>query len=60
MPYLDVVRQLKGLTALPVAAYHVSGEYAMLKAAAEKVSSTKAAAAAAAAAAVATNNDKAT
>lgn len=36
MPYLDVIRLLRDNTTLPVAAYHVSGEYAMLKAAAEK------------------------
>ncbi|HSC89702.1 MAG TPA: porphobilinogen synthase [Polyangiaceae bacterium] len=36
LPYLDVVRFVRENTALPVAAYHVSGEYAMLKAAAEK------------------------
>ncbi|MHC5068652.1 MAG: porphobilinogen synthase [Planctomycetota bacterium] len=36
MPYLDVVRSMREQTALPVAAYHVSGEYAMLRAAAEK------------------------
>jgi porphobilinogen synthase len=34
LPYLDVVRAVREATALPVAAYHVSGEYAMLKAAA--------------------------
>lgn len=34
LPYLDVIRRLRELTALPVAAYHVSGEYAMLRAAA--------------------------
>ncbi|HSD76054.1 MAG TPA: porphobilinogen synthase [Solirubrobacteraceae bacterium] len=34
LPYLDVVRRIKDATRLPVAAYHVSGEYAMLKAAA--------------------------
>jgi porphobilinogen synthase len=34
LPYLDVVRAVRGHTALPVAAYHVSGEFAMLKAAA--------------------------
>jgi porphobilinogen synthase len=34
VPYLDVVRRVKEATHLPVAAYHVSGEYAMLKAAA--------------------------
>ncbi|MFW6265310.1 MAG: porphobilinogen synthase [Halanaeroarchaeum sp.] len=36
MPYLDVVRDVREHTALPVAAYQVSGEYAMLHAAAEK------------------------
>jgi porphobilinogen synthase len=36
MPYLDVIRRLKDATTLPIAAYHVSGEYAMLKAACEK------------------------
>jgi porphobilinogen synthase len=34
VPYLDVVRRVKQETAAPVAAYHVSGEYSMLKAAA--------------------------
>jgi porphobilinogen synthase len=34
VPYLDVVRRIKDATAAPVAAYHVSGEYSMLKAAA--------------------------
>ena len=34
MPYLDVVRAVRETTDLPVAAYHVSGEYAMLRAAA--------------------------
>jgi porphobilinogen synthase len=34
LPYLDVVRLVREHTSLPVAAYHVSGEYAMLKAAA--------------------------
>jgi porphobilinogen synthase len=34
LPYLDVVRRVKDATAAPVAAYHVSGEYSMLKAAA--------------------------
>jgi porphobilinogen synthase len=33
-PYLDVVRRVKEATAAPLAAYHVSGEYSMLKAAA--------------------------
>lgn len=36
MPYLDVVSRLRENTALPIAAYHVSGEYAMIKAACEK------------------------
>mmetsp|Transcript_22611 Transcript_22611/g.62770 ORF Transcript_22611/g.62770 Transcript_22611/m.62770 type:complete len:400 (-) Transcript_22611:186-1385(-) len=36
MPYLDVIRLLRDNTTLPVAAYHVSGEYAMIKAAAER------------------------
>jgi porphobilinogen synthase len=34
LPYLDVIRDVKQATRLPVAAYNVSGEYAMLKAAA--------------------------
>jgi porphobilinogen synthase len=34
LPYLDVLRRVKDATSLPVAAYNVSGEYAMLKAAA--------------------------
>jgi porphobilinogen synthase len=33
-PYLDVVRRVKDATNAPIAAYHVSGEYSMLKAAA--------------------------
>jgi porphobilinogen synthase len=33
MPYLDVIARVKGEFGLPVAAYSVSGEYAMLKAA---------------------------
>lgn len=36
MPYLDVVRALRDSTTLPISVYHVSGEYAMLKAAAER------------------------
>jgi porphobilinogen synthase len=35
-PYLDVVRRIKEETDAPLAAYHVSGEYSMLKAAAAK------------------------
>jgi len=34
LPYLDIVRAAKDLGGAPVAAYNVSGEYAMLKAAA--------------------------
>jgi porphobilinogen synthase len=34
LPYLDVIRRVKEATAMPLAAYNVSGEYAMLKAAA--------------------------
>jgi porphobilinogen synthase len=33
LPYLDVIRRVKDATQLPVAAYNVSGEYAMIKAA---------------------------
>ena len=33
LPYLDVVRRVKSTFAVPTFAYHVSGEYAMLKAA---------------------------
>ena len=36
LPYLDVIRLAREQTELPIAAYHVSGEFAMLKAAAEK------------------------
>ncbi len=36
LPYADVIRFVRKNTSLPVACYHVSGEYAMLKAAAEK------------------------
>jgi len=34
LPYLDVIRRVKERTRMPVAAYNVSGEYAMIKAAA--------------------------
>jgi len=34
-PYLDVIRRVKEETDAPVGAYHVSGEYSMLKAAAQ-------------------------
>jgi porphobilinogen synthase len=33
-PYLDIVHRVRAATALPLAAYQVSGEYAMIKAAA--------------------------
>jgi len=35
MPYLDIVRRIKDEFAAPTYVYHVSGEYAMLKAAAQ-------------------------
>ena len=35
MPYLDIVRRIKTELQVPTYAYHVSGEYAMLKAAAQ-------------------------
>lgn len=34
LPYLDLIRQARDLTNLPIAAYNVSGEYSMIKAAA--------------------------
>jgi porphobilinogen synthase len=34
LPYLDVIRRIKDQTGMPLAAYNVSGEYAMVKAAA--------------------------
>jgi porphobilinogen synthase len=34
LPYLDVIRRVREAADLPVAAYNVSGEYSMLKAAA--------------------------
>jgi porphobilinogen synthase len=36
LPYLDIIRQIRDVTDVPVAAYNVSGEYAMIKAAGEK------------------------
>jgi porphobilinogen synthase len=36
LPYLDVIKTLRENTTLPLAAYNVSGEYAMVKAAHEK------------------------
>jgi porphobilinogen synthase len=34
LPYLDLIRRIKDVTEMPMAAYNVSGEYAMVKAAA--------------------------
>lgn len=36
MAYLDIIREVKNNVEIPVSAYHVSGEYAMIKAAAER------------------------
>jgi porphobilinogen synthase len=36
LPYLDVIKLIKDNTELPVAAYNVSGEYAMMKAAIQR------------------------
>jgi porphobilinogen synthase len=36
LPYLDVIRRVKERFGVPVAAYNVSGEYSMIRAAAEK------------------------
>jgi porphobilinogen synthase len=35
MAYLDIIREIKNSVHVPVSAYHVSGEYAMIKAAAK-------------------------
>jgi porphobilinogen synthase len=35
LPYLDIVRRVKDEFCVPVAAYNVSGEYSMVKAAAQ-------------------------
>ena len=35
LSYLDIIRDVKNTVDVPVAAYHVSGEYAMVKAAAK-------------------------
>lgn len=35
MAYLDIIREVKDAVTVPVSAYHVSGEYAMIKAAAK-------------------------
>lgn len=36
LPYLDIIRRVKDTFNCPIAAYNVSGEYAMIKAAAER------------------------
>ena len=36
LPYLDIISEVKAKVNLPIAAYNVSGEYAMVKAASEK------------------------
>lgn len=36
LPYLDIVREVKNAVDIPVSVYNISGEYAMIKAAAEK------------------------
>jgi porphobilinogen synthase len=36
LPYLDIISKIRDVSAVPVAAYNVSGEYAMIKAAGEK------------------------
>lgn len=36
MPYLDIIKLLRDNSHLPISAYHVSGEYAMMKAAVER------------------------
>ena len=35
MAYLDIIREVKNSVRIPVSAYHVSGEYALIKAAAK-------------------------
>lgn len=36
LPYLDIVKEAKAISEVPISVYQVSGEYAMIKAAAEK------------------------
>lgn len=36
IPYLDIVREIADTVHVPISVYHISGEYAMVKAAAEK------------------------
>ena len=35
LPYLDIVREVKNAVEVPVSVYNISGEYAMIKAAAK-------------------------
>jgi porphobilinogen synthase len=35
LPYLDIVREIKNAVDVPVSVYNISGEYAMIKAAAK-------------------------
>ncbi len=35
LPYLDIIREIKDVVQVPVSAYNISGEYAMIKAAAK-------------------------
>jgi porphobilinogen synthase len=35
-PYLDVIARVRAAVTVPVVAYHVSGEYSLIKAAAER------------------------
>ena len=36
LPYLDIVQQLRTMVQTPISVYQVSGEYAMIKAAAQR------------------------
>jgi porphobilinogen synthase len=36
LSYLDIIREVKNTVNIPVSAYHVSGEYSMIKAAAQR------------------------
>jgi porphobilinogen synthase len=36
LSYLDIIREVKNAVSVPVSAYNISGEYAMIKAAAQK------------------------
>jgi porphobilinogen synthase len=35
LPYLDIIREVKNAVDVPVSAYNISGEYALIKAAAK-------------------------